>query len=289
MPAEKFRARSSRPCARICSPELPAVNNSFKTKMFNHMESKEKTMRSFGKVLVIAGIVITGLAAYAFAAPSIVSEMAALDQALIPVAALSNQGKVEATKMAVTRLQSQWKIFSASVEDAFPGDREWTKGLETVKKGIAEAAQAAQEGDLPKVHEVLEGVRITFEELRENRNIEYYLDGFSKYRRVMEKPTAILAGKKASDLTDADIIFVSSTVPDLKSAWASAQAADLNAELFQFDAAKIAEIRSAMDSVQKDIASLESVAPGGTRDQIYEALNRLKPSLRKAFLMFGKF
>lgn len=249
-------------------------------------------MRSFRKELklvVIAGLLITGLETQIFAAPSIVSEMAALDQVLIPVAALSNQGKAEATKTAATRLQSQWKIFSASAEDAFPGDREWAKGLETVKTGIAEAVQAAQEGNLPRVHEVLEGVRISFEELREKRNIEYYLDGFSKYRRVVEETTATMTGKKASEITDADTAFVSSMVPALKSAWASVQAADLDMELFQLDAAKIAEIRSAMDSVEKDIARLESVAPGGTRDQVFEAQNRLKPSLRKAFLMFGKF
>jgi hypothetical protein len=238
---------------------------------------------------VLAGLLITGSAVLASSTPAIVSQMAALDQVIIPVAALSNQGKVEATKTASTRLQSQWKIFSASTEDAFPGDREWAKGLETVNDGIAEAAQAAQEGNLPKVHEVLEGVRITLEELRENRNIAYYLDGFSKYRRVLETTTVSLTGKKASELTDADIKLISSMVPALRSAWASVQAADLNAELFQFDAAKISEVRSAMDSVQKDIAKLESVAPGGTSDQVFEALNLLKPSLRKAFLMFGKF
>ena len=249
------------------------------------MRSLRKVMKTF----VIAGLLITGLAAQGFAAPSLVSEMAALDQVLIPVASLSNQGKAEATKAALIRLQSQWAIFFTSAQDAFPGDREWTKGLVTVKDTIAEAAQAAQEGNLPKVHEVLEGVRITFEELREKRNIDYYLDGFSKYRGVRDKTIAVLTGKKAADLTDADIQFVSSMVPTLKSTWASVQAANLDAELFRFDPAKMAEIRSAMDSVRKDIEKLESVAPGGTRDQVFEALARLKPSLTKAFLMFGKF
>ena len=68
-------------------------------------------MRSFGKAVVIAGLLITGLAAQVFAEPPIVYDMAALDLSLIPVAALSNQGKVEATKTAAIRLQSQWTIF----------------------------------------------------------------------------------------------------------------------------------------------------------------------------------
>ncbi|MEI7672145.1 MAG: hypothetical protein WCK00_08545, partial [Deltaproteobacteria bacterium] len=241
-------------------------------------------MRSFRKVIktvVITALLITGLAAQGFATPSLVSGMADIDQALIPVASLSNQGKAEAAKAALIRLQSQWTIFYASARDAFPGDAEWSRGLETVKETIAEAAQAAQEGNLPKVHEVLEGVRITFEELREKRNIDYYLDGFSKYRVARDKTIAVLTGKKAADLTEADIRFASSMVPALKSAWASAQAANLDAELFHFDAVKVGEIRSAMDSVRKDIEKLESVAPGGTSDQVFAALNRLKPSLTK--------
>ena len=77
-------------------------------------------------------------------------------------------------------------------------------------------------------------------------------------------------------------------VPALKSSWASVQAANLDADLFHLDAAQMAEIRSAMDAVQKNIAKLESVAPGGTPDQVFDALNLLKPSLKKAFLMFAK-
>ena len=245
-------------------------------------------MRSFRKAVVITGLLITGLAALALAEPSIVYDMAALDLSLIPVAALSNQGKVEATKTAATRLQSQWTIFFTSAKDAFPGDKEWTTGLETVKNGIAEAVQAAQKGNVMKVHEVLEDVRNTMEVLREKRNLVYYLDGFSKFRRVLEKTTAFLHGKKASDLTDADIRFISSMVPALKSSWASVQAANLNVDLFHLDTAKMAEIRSAMDAVQKNIAKLESVATGGTPDQVFESLNLLKPSLKKAFLMFAE-
>jgi len=245
-------------------------------------------LRSFGKVVVITGLLIKGLATLVFAEPPIVYDLAAFDLSLIPVAALSNQGKVEATKTAAARLQSQWPIFFDSVKDAFPGDKEWTAGLETVKNGIAEAVQAAQEGNVTKVHEVLEDVRNTMEALREKRNLVYYLDGFSKFRRVLEKTTAFLNGKKASDLTDADIRFISSMVPALKSSWASVQAANLNADLFHLDAAQMTEVRSAMDAVQKNIAKLESVAPGGTPDQVLESLNLLKPSLKKAFLMFAK-
>jgi hypothetical protein len=249
-------------------------------------------MRSFGQILktaIISGLIITGLAFHASAGPSLVSEMAALDQVLIPVAALSNQGKAEATKTALARLQSQWTIFFVSAQDAFPGNKEWSSGLVTVGDTIAEAAQAAQEGNLPKVHEVLERVRTTFEGLREKQHIEYYLDGFSKYRGVRDKTMAVLAGKKASDLTEGDIRFVSSMVPLLKSTWASVQAADLDANLFGFNAAKVAEIRSAMDSVRMDIEKIEPAAAGGNSDQVFAALSRLKPSLTKAFLMFGRF
>lgn len=244
----------------------------------------------FIKTVVIAGLFFTGMSTQAFGKPSLLAEMTDLDQVIIPAAALSNQGKAEATKAAVFRLQSRWSLFHSSVKDAFPGDKEWSIGLEKISENIAEVGKASENGDLPKVHEILEGVRNTLEGLREKRNIDYYLDGFSRYRRTLEKTTAVVAGgKKASDLTDADIVFITSMVPVLKSQWASVQAAHLDAELFHFDPAKVAEIQMSMASVRKNIERLESVAPGGTKDQVFEALSLLKPSLKKSFLMFGDF
>jgi rhodanese-related sulfurtransferase/soluble cytochrome b562 len=219
----------------------------------------------------------------------LVSQMAELDQVIIPAAANSNQGSTEKTKTAVLRLQSQWSLFLTSAKDAFPGDQGWRLGLDKINAHIAEVVKATEKGDLLKVHEILEDVRNTFETLREAHHITYYLDGFSRYRSVLEKTAAPLAGKTASELSDSDLEVIASMVPDLKSAWISVQSAPLDADLFHFDKAKIAEVRSAMEIVQKNIARLASVSPGGTRDQIFEAVSLLKPSLKKAFLMFGRF
>lgn len=78
----------------------------------------------------------------AFGKPSLIAEMTDLDQVIIPAAALSNQGKAEATKAAVFRLQSQWSLFHSSVKDAFPGDKEWSIGLEKLTENIAEVVKA---------------------------------------------------------------------------------------------------------------------------------------------------
>ncbi|MDZ7582972.1 MAG: hypothetical protein U5R30_20935 [Deltaproteobacteria bacterium] len=248
-----------------------------------------KFVTKLAQAAIISGLLVTSLAAQVFAAPTLVSAMADLDQIIIPVAVYSNQGKAEETKTAVSRLQAQWALFSPAAREAFPGDTEWTMGLDKVDDSIAEVSRASERADWPQVHEILESVRNTFEELRETRNIEYYLDGFSRYRRVLEKTTDNLTGKKASDLSDADINFVASMVPTLKSTWVSVQAAHLDAALFHFDSEKMAEIRLSMDAVRKNIEKLESAAAGGTRDQVIEALNSLKPSLKKTFLMFGRF
>jgi hypothetical protein len=71
------------------------------------------------QLMIIFSLFTTIFTAQAFASPSLVSEMADLDQAIIPAAALSNQGKAPETRAAVTRLQSQWAVFLASAEKAF--------------------------------------------------------------------------------------------------------------------------------------------------------------------------
>lgn len=221
--------------------------------------------------------------------PLLVAQMADLDQAIIPAASNSNQGNAAKTKKAVARLQSQWSIFLASAKESFTGDQEWRTGLEKINDQMVEVVRATEEENFSKVHEILEGVRNAFERLREERNVNYYLDGFSRYRRVLEKTMTVLADKTASALSDSDLQLIASMVPNLRSSWLAVQAASLDADLFHFDEVKMAEIRSAMDAVQKSINHLESVSPGGTPDQIFKAVKLLKPSLKNAFLMFGKF
>lgn len=247
------------------------------------------SFKEFITTFIIVGGLVSGTVTPVFSGSSLVVQMATLDQVLIPVAALSNQGNHAAAKAAFVRLQSQWRLFQVSSQDAFPGDKEWAAGLQTVNDDFIEAAQAMEAGNLKEVHEEMEKIRNIFEKLRQERNVAYYLDGFSRYRRVVDETTGIIAGKKAADLTDADIHFVSSMVPTLKSAWTEVQEDDLDGALFGFDEAEMAQVRSAMDGVRKDIAKLESVTPGGGRAQIFNALKALKPSLKKAFLMFGEF
>ena len=101
--------------------------------------------------------------------------MAARDEVIIPVAASCEQrGKSKTNKDGCHPASVPIETFFASTADAFPGDNEWTNPLKRMKRGMAEATRAAQEGNLTEVHEVLEGV---------------------------VKDSANLPGKKTSDVT----------------------------------------------------------------------------------------
>jgi hypothetical protein len=215
--------------------------------------------------------------------------MAELDLLYIPALALTNQANVDVARAAEARFEAQWTRFLASSSAAFPGDAEWAKGLDTITKIVAEASAYAAAGKLPAIHEALEGVRMTFLDLREKRGIYYYLDSYTRYHSEMEEATAVLAAKKAADLTEADIGFAAEMLPRLDASWSAAEKAALDPELFHFDAAKVVQIRQAMDGVRKNIDKLGAALAAKDRLRIYEALNTLKPTFTKAFLLFGKF
>lgn len=247
-------------------------------------------MKTIRTKIIVVSVLLTALAiGPAFAASPLVVDMAKLDAAYIPALAISNQGKVDATKAAVKKLQAQWILFVKSESAAFPDDRAWTKGLSSIQKIIDEAAKAAELGNLPQVHETLEGVRTIFFALRNQRNIPYLLDGFTQYHTVMEEITSILAKKKAEDFSDADVLFAISWAPVLTMSWEAAASAKLDFEVYQFDAKKTAQIRSAMDAVTKGIDGLNRSIHDGTPASVYAALNGLKPAFTKAFLLFGTF
>lgn len=238
-------------------------------------------------VLLIAFSAI--LALPTFAQSSLVAEMAELDLLYIPALALTNQPKVDAARVAEAKFETQWKHFLATSSQAFPGDAEWSKGLDTISKIVAEASAYAAAGALPAIHEALEGVRMTFLDLREKRGIYYYLDTYTRYHSEMEEATAVLATKKAADLTEADLQFAAAMLPRLSAEWAEAEKARLDPELFHFDEAKLVQIRQATEGVRKSIDKLSSALAAQDKVQIYAALNVLKPSFTKAFLLFGKF
>ena len=223
------------------------------------------------------------------AAEALVREMAAFDQAYIAALALSNQTKAEATARSMDALDGRWRTFLAASSDAFPGDRAWKAGLEKVGAVLAKAAEETKAGKIAEVHETLEEVRAIFVELRAERKLSYYIDHLNRYHEVMELAAAAAVGKSADSFSSAEAAAVAAILPGLRAEWKKALEAEFDRELYLVGEAKAVEIKKAMQGTQGSIDRLAAALESGSSQQVFAAVNGLKPAFTKSFLMFAKF
>jgi hypothetical protein len=138
-----------------------------------------KRHASFAMAAFLAAILLLAVFgvvdARAAAERGVLAAMVRFDRTYIPALALSNQGKLEQTKKAMARLQDEWGRFRDEY-GSYEGDVRWKEALRRVGDALGEAAMYLGDGELPKMHEVLE-----------ERSMDYYVDKLNRYHETMEE------------------------------------------------------------------------------------------------------
>jgi soluble cytochrome b562 len=191
----------------------------------------------------------------------VLAAMALFDRAYIPALSLSNQGRLEQAKKALSRLEDERGRFKREY-GSHGGDGRWGEALLRVGDTLSEAATHLDDGELPKAHEAFEKVRDEFLRLREERSMVYYIDHLNRYHEAMEEVllTAVEAGIEG-----------------------------LDAALFGFDGEKTRELKNAVSAVGKSLDALRAAFCGKDSEAVIKAAQGLRPPNAKTFLMFGDF
>jgi len=218
----------------------------------------------------------------------LVAGMVRFDKAYIPVLALSNQNKPDASLKAMAVLNAQWKSFASRFAALYP-EADWKQGVDRTGAVLAAAEALLKKGDLPGAHAALEEVRDTWVHLRERRSIPYYLDYLNRYHESMEAVTGVTSGLTTASLGDAQIARVRSLLPEARQRWEAAVAAAFNAAAYGFSATGAESLRTAQQAVLQGIGLVEQALQKGDREAIIRTVEAMKPAFTKTFLMFGDF
>jgi hypothetical protein len=218
----------------------------------------------------------------------LVAGMVAFDKAYIPVLALSNQNKPEASLKAMTILKSQWADFSRRFAASYP-EADWTRGFDRTAAVLLRAEEQLKKGDPAAAHIVLEEVRDIFVELRAARSIAYYVDFLNHYHGSMEEVTAVTAGRTAAAVGQDQVRSVGSLLPVARAKWEATLAAPFDAAAFGFSAARVEELKKAEQAVLQGIGQVEKALETGDREALVRTVEAMKPVFTRTFLMFGDF
>ena len=122
------------------------------------------------------------------------------DRAYIPALALTNQGKLEASREALQRLHQVWASSQGRLQMAFSDAATWEVVSETVRQSLDAAKRHLAEEEMPAAHESLEPVREVMTTARRAVGFDYPLDLLTDFHDTME-----LIVKPAVKMTSANI------------------------------------------------------------------------------------
>ena len=220
----------------------------------------------------------------------LLSDMAELDRAYIPVLALTSQEKEELSWQAMGTFERQWREFKSSHYEEHPEDVSWKSDFDVVEAHISEArTRILSRLDLKTAHQELEPIRTILLKLRQRHGMEYFLDYLTEFHEPME--TIVLLGKSKTPetMTPADVQRLRKLTLLAEQSWKAVINAAVDSPAFPLDAEKVEQIRPLIDLESKAIKRLKDLIESNDVAALPAAAVGLKPNFAKLFMSFGKF
>jgi hypothetical protein len=233
----------------------------------------------------IIAMLLTG-----FAANDIRQDMVKLDKVYIAALALTSQGKVAASRVAVNDLQKTWRGFKDRHYSANPRDPQWKPDFDRVTGFVDEAVKIiASERKVSDAHEPLEHVRQVMMQLRLRNRIEYFIDGLTAFHEPMEMIVLAAKDKTGATLTDADMARVLNTLPQAEQAWQRVTVAKFDAADYLLAPAQTDDARKLMTLESSALIALKEALGTSDKARIAQTAVAIKPNFAKLFMIFGDF
>lgn len=216
--------------------------------------------------------------------PSLLADMAALDQAYIPVLALSTQNDAAGSRKSMDTLLVKWKAFRSTYYTAMPQDPQWKPDLDTVDATIRDADARIAEGNLSAAHAGLEQFRLTMLDLRTRNHIDYFIDKLTRFHGPME--TIVLA---APDKDHVDVAAIRQAYPDAVAKWDTVRTGTIDATLYGFTPEKMAQVQALEANETRALDNLGAALEAGNTTTIGTTAVAIKGPFSVLFSSFGKF
>jgi len=219
-------------------------------------------------------------------------DMVALDRAYIPALAITNRQPPPVPALvarAMDRLEARWKPFLQAHAGARASDPKWKADLQKIDGLIAAARRITNAGkDFAAAHEELEGVRITFLQMRERAGTPYYLDHLTRFHEVMEEIHGAASGKTGATFTDADLAKVKAAYPKAAKLWSTVTATKVD-PVFRQTPEQQARTQKLLAAETQAMQALAAALEGGDRAAQAKAAQGIRQPFSALYISFGDF
>ena len=214
---------------------------------------------------------------------------AEFDRVYIPALALTNQGKLSASRQALQRLRRHWESSQQHIESALGADDAWDVASVAVQRSL-DAATRDLEGEQPMAaHESLEPIREVMTAARRLARIEYPLDLLTDFHATMEliaKPAAERSpGQLDREYLDRLPGYLSRAVLQ----WRRVENTSFAPVLSGMDPGRSDAIGAQIQSVRVALIALREAMAHNDREATVRAAKGLKPPFAQLYMSFGDF
>lgn len=224
--------------------------------------------------------------------PEVKRDMASFDKVYIPALSFTNMEKINESKTAMSLLVDRWRQFKNKYYHANPDDPQWDGDLDSIDSLITNAEKVVQsETHILDAHQkYLEHVRIVFMKLRKRNNIEGYLiDFLTRFHQPMEDIGLAAKGRTPQTWTADNLARIKHTLPEAMVRFDEIKNAELDRDLFGFDAAKTARIQKLIAEEEAALRALKQAIEQNNAQKIIETAIGIKPNFARLFKQFGDF
>ena len=228
---------------------------------------------------------------------------AAFDRAYIPALTLTNQGKIEQSQKAMTRLKETWEVFANKRYPYVRRNRSSRRNLDKIQRMVRTSDQIVNSGgNLKDAHESLEEIRFILMEVRRGNLTlalmdsesrlpfpRYYIDYLNEFHEPMEAIVLTAKGKTPETLTDADIEKIEEQLAEASELLDKIYGAEFEQSVFDFSDEKTQTMWSYIDQETEFLYKLRNALDDEDKEEIIQSSMEIKPTFVKLFTMFGDF
>ena len=218
----------------------------------------------------------------------IVEDMAAFDRVYVAVLfSTGDENRVTSKKM-IKGLEAQWMLFKKDHFNDFRHNRSAKNDFAEINQIIEDAARLSRlNGPAGDVHEILEGVRITFFHFRRRNALEYYPDYLTKFHIAMQGMVFLVKNKTPESLTDSNIMALKNQLTGAAEAWNEAAAAKCDRRLFLMNKDSEAKRRECIKNTTESLARLKQALESTDKEAIVAATLSTQAESEKLYALFG--
>jgi len=216
----------------------------------------------------------------------LITDMAALDQAYIPVLALTTQNDTAGSRKSMDTLLTKWGAFKGTYYAAMPQDSLWKPNLDTVDMTITTANARIVEGNLSGAHAELEQFRLTMLDLRTRNNIGSFIDKLTLFHGPMETIVLAAADKAPADV---DVATIRQAYPDAVAKWNAVKSGTIDTTLYGFTPDQLQKTRVLIANQTAAMDKLGAALDSGNTSTIGTTAVAIKGPFSILFSSFGKF